>query len=94
MNPPPNDPRDIPVLTEAIDGPGGLPLATLQAAQLAIVTETLKIADALLHQAARDMEASLFERVYDRLKAQLPDLVEKILHEHLRELPTADAPKR
>lgn len=84
----PNDPRDIPVLTEAIDGGGELPLASLHAAQLAIVTETLKVADALLHQAAKDMEASLFERVFDRLKAQLPDLVERILQEHLHRRPT------
>jgi hypothetical protein len=29
------------------------------------------------------MEASLFERVYDRLRAQLPDIVERILQEQL-----------
>ena len=90
----PNDPRDIPVLTEAIDGTAGLPPAHLQAAQLAIVTETLKLADALLHQAARDLEASLFERVFDQLKLQLPDLVERTLQEQLRAPPKTDPSKR
>jgi Zn-dependent M32 family carboxypeptidase len=80
----PNDPRDIPVLTEAIEGGrDNAARLNLEAAQLAIVTETLKVADALLHQAAKDMEASLFERVYDRLRAQLPDIVERILQEQL-----------
>lgn len=88
----PHDPRDIPVLTEAIDGGANASRLNLQAAQLAIVTETLKIADALLHQAVKDMEASLFERVYDRLRAQLPDLVERILQEQLGEA-GADKPK-
>ena len=90
----PGDPREIPVLTDAIDGGRGLPAATLAAAQLAIVSETLKVADALLHQAARDMEATLFERVFDRLKAQLPDLVEKILAEHLQAAAREDKPRR
>jgi Zn-dependent M32 family carboxypeptidase len=94
MSPPPSDPRDIPVLTDAVHGDGGLPPAALQAAQLAIVTETLKVADALLHQAARDMEASLFERVFDRLKAQLPDLVDKVLREHLRDIPKSETEGR
>ncbi len=83
MSTTPHDPRDIPVLTEAIDGGANATKLNLQAAQLAIVTETLKLADALLHQAAKDMEASLFERVYDRLRAQLPDIVDRILQEQL-----------
>jgi Zn-dependent M32 family carboxypeptidase len=80
----PHDPRDIPVLNDAIDS-GALQTASidLQAAQSAIVTETMRIADALLHQAAKDMEVILFERVHDRLRQQLPDLVERILREHV-----------
>ncbi len=90
----PGDPRDIPVLTDAIEGAGALPAEALQAAQLAIVSETLKLADALLHQATRDMEATLFERVFDRLKAQLPDLVDRILSEHLRAAVREEKPRR
>jgi Zn-dependent M32 family carboxypeptidase len=42
----------------------------------------LELADSLLHQAAKDIEATLFERVLDRLRAQLPELVDRILREH------------
>ena len=80
----PHDPRDIPVLTDEIDS--GRETAApfdLQAAQSAIVAEILRTADALLHQAAKDMEATLFERVFDRLREQLPDLVDRILKEQL-----------
>ena len=81
----PHDPRDIPVLTEAIDsGRANAAALNAQAMQSQIVAETLKAADALLHQAAKDMEAILFERVYDRLREQLPDLVDRILRDQLQ----------
>ena len=80
----PHDPRDIPVLTDAIDsGRETAALFDLQVAQSAIVAECLRTADALLHQAAKEMEAILFERVYDRLREQLPDLVDRILKEQI-----------
>ncbi len=81
---PPTDPRDIPVLTDAIDEQGGArpPLDT-KAVHAAILSETLELADSLLHQAVRDIEATLFERVLDRLRAQLPELVDRVLREHL-----------
>ncbi len=85
----PPDPRDIPILTDAVDGtrlgrpvPGDAAADREQAAHAAIVTETLELADSLLHQAARDIEAILFERVFDRLRAQLPELVDRVLREH------------
>jgi hypothetical protein len=37
----------------------------------------------LLHAAARDIEAVMFERVIDRLRAALPELVAAALREHL-----------
>jgi len=40
------------------------------------------LADSLLHQAIKDIEATLFERVVDRLRAQLPELVDRVLREH------------
>jgi Zn-dependent M32 family carboxypeptidase len=46
------------------------------------VTETLNLADSLLHEAAKDIEAALFERVFDQLRAQLPELVDRVLREH------------
>ena len=88
----PHDPRDIPILTDAIDTGGAQAAAmNLQAAQSAIVSETLRIADELLHQAAKDMEAILFERVYDRLREQIPDLIDRILREQLASPPSPEA---
>jgi Zn-dependent M32 family carboxypeptidase len=83
MDPGSHDPRDIPILTDAVEKPGqtSLPFNT-KAIHAAIVTETLKLADSLLHLAAKDIEATLFERVFDRLRAQLPELVDRALREH------------
>ena len=39
------------------------------------------MADSLLRQAAREIEATLFESVFDRLRAELPELVDRILRE-------------
>jgi hypothetical protein len=83
MQPEPHDPRDIPILTDAVaeSVETSLPLDA-KAVHAAILTETLQLADSLLHQAAKDIEATLFERVFDRLRAQLPELVDRILREH------------
>jgi hypothetical protein len=83
MNTESHDPRDIPILTDAVekDGP---PYAFFdaKAVHAAVVTDALKLADSLLHQAAKDIEAILFERVLDQLRAQLPELVDRVLREH------------
>jgi Zn-dependent M32 family carboxypeptidase len=83
MNPGPHDPRDIPILTEAVEQSVAVfvPFDT-KALHAALLTETLELADSLLHQAAKDIEAILFERVFDRLRAQLPELMDRILREH------------
>ncbi|GAC1311553.1 MAG: hypothetical protein NVS9B2_24230 [Steroidobacteraceae bacterium] len=78
-----HDPRDIPILTDAVNRSSEEMLSVdAQAVHAAILTETLELADTLLHQAARDIEAAIFERVFDRLRAQLPEMVDRILHEH------------
>jgi Zn-dependent M32 family carboxypeptidase len=90
MEPGQHDPRDIPILTEtAMPSVPGLS-ADAKAVHAAILTETLELADSLLHQAAKDIEATLFERVFDRLRAQLPELVDRILREHAA---TQEGPK-
>jgi Zn-dependent M32 family carboxypeptidase len=82
-NPDALDPRDIPILTEAIGEGGRLyALVDAKAVHAAVVTESLKLADSLLHQATKDIEAILFERVLDQLRAQLPELVDRVLREH------------
>jgi len=76
------DPRDIPVLTDAVEPGPVTPPIDIKAIHAALVTETLELADTLLHQAIKDIEATLFERVVDRLRAQLPELVDRVLREH------------
>jgi len=55
----------------------------LAALQALIVSRTLNLTDELLHAAARDIEAVMFERVIDRLRAALPELVAAALREQL-----------
>ena len=79
----PHDPRDIPILTEAVHENVAASLSVdVKAVHAALLTETLELADSLLHQAVKDIEATLFERVLDRLRARLPELVDRILREH------------
>jgi hypothetical protein len=51
------------------------------ALQALLVSRTLNLTDELLHSAAREIEAVMFERVIDRLRAALPDLVAAALRE-------------
>jgi hypothetical protein len=53
------------------------------ALQALLVSRTLNLTDELLHSAAREIEAVMFERVIDRLRAALPDLVAAVLREQL-----------
>ena len=78
-----HDPRDIPILTEEAEkNDAKLASLDVKAVHAALVTETLNLADSLLHRAAKDIEAALFERVFDQLRAQLPELVDRVLREH------------
>ena|ERR1700674_3728890 len=78
-----HDPRDIPILTEEAEkNAASLAPLDVKAVHAALVTETLNLADSLLHRAAKDIEAALFERVLDQLRAQLPALVDRVLREH------------
>jgi hypothetical protein len=83
MNSDPHDPRDLPILTDAVelDGPEYSSFDA-KAVHAALVTETLELASSLLHQATKDIEAALFERVFDQLRARLPELVDRVLREH------------
>jgi hypothetical protein len=76
------NPRDIPILTDSIEqSRAQAPDFDQEAVHAAILTETLRLADSLLRQAARDIEATLFERVFDRLRSELPELVDRALRE-------------
>lgn len=55
----------------------------IAALQSLLVSRTLNLTDELLHSAAREIEAVMFERVIDRLRAALPELVAAALREQL-----------
>ncbi|MBP6513916.1 MAG: hypothetical protein KA224_01975 [Steroidobacteraceae bacterium] len=90
--------REVPILTDVVQlkaGKGGgrsttqsgarhVPLseATLDALQAELVSRTLDVTGELLHNAVKDMEAVMFERVLDRLRATLPDLVDDALRQY------------
>ena len=83
MNTEAHDPRDIPILTDAVEQDSRTyALYDAKSVHAAVVTEALKLADSLLHQATKDIEAILFERVLDQLRAQLPELVDRVLREN------------
>jgi Zn-dependent M32 family carboxypeptidase len=86
------DPRDIPILTTAVDESATAPAAfDSKALHAAILDETLQLADSLLHQAAKDIEAILFEKVFDQLRAQLPEMLDRILKEDAISKKAADS---
>jgi Zn-dependent M32 family carboxypeptidase len=94
MMPESPDPRDIPILTEAIEREKDqtVTLNTKDAAS-ALVSETIELAASLLHQAVKDIEATLFERVLDKLRAELPELVNRVLAEQADKPAEPDAPQ-
>jgi len=55
----------------------------IAALQATLVSRTMNLTDELLHAAAREIEAIMFERIVDRLRAALPELVAAALREHL-----------
>jgi Zn-dependent M32 family carboxypeptidase len=94
MTPESQDPRDIPILTEAIVREKARQRVSLNTKDTAsaLISETIKLADSLLHTAVKDIEATLFERVLDKLRAELPELVNRVLAEQADQQTPHDAP--
>ena len=83
MNNESHDPRDIPILTDAVEQEDrAFTLVDRKALQSTMLLETLKLADSLLNAAVKEIEATLFERVLDRLRAELPELMDRVIREH------------
>lgn len=73
-----------PVQVEADDGDLGIHSAEEMAAlQADLVSRALNLTDELLHSAAREMEGVMYERVLDRLRSALPEIIALALREHL-----------
>ena len=85
----------IPVLTEAVARPRrsaadevGRPRLTeaeLAELQVRITTGSFALVETLLHNAFKEMEATLFDEVVSRLRNELPDLVDQVLREHFED---------
>ena len=81
--------ESIPVLTDIIEdgGTGGAAALDRRSAFLGEIEAHLATAihdhaDELVHNACRELEALLLEQVSDRLRAELPALVARIVDEH------------
>jgi uncharacterized small protein (DUF1192 family) len=92
MTPESPDPRDIPILTEAIEREKEQTVTlNIKDAASALISETIELADSLLHTAVKDIEGTLFERVLDKLRAELPELVNRVLAEQANKRAGSDA---
>ena len=78
-----HDPREIPILTETIEAGSEAPAVPFdcEATHAAILAETLQLADSLLRRAAREIDQSRFESLFESLRAQLPALLERLMRE-------------
>jgi len=84
---------DIPVLTDVVTDE---PITSTEPADIPSDIETLiaelqtelsvgafALTEQLLHVAFSEIEATLFEQVLNRLRQELPELVDTVLREHL-----------
>lgn len=84
-NPVTGDEIELPILTQ----PAGEPATGLTDKQLAVIQAELtsltrELTDGLLDSAMRDMEAALFETVSNRLRDELPTVIERVLRDNLK----------
>jgi hypothetical protein len=74
-----------PMVADAVPEDLGIHSAEeLSALQAELVGRCLELTEELLHGAAREMEGVMFERVLDRLRSALPEIVALALREHLK----------
>ncbi|MEO8223690.1 MAG: hypothetical protein ABI661_02710 [Gammaproteobacteria bacterium] len=82
----------IPVLTDAVArtrrsaaddvARPALTESELAELQVRIATGSFMLVEKLLHQAYKEMEATLFDEVVGRLRNELPELIDQVLREH------------
>lgn len=65
--------------------PAAVDEAALAELEVRLASASLDLTDRLLHTAFQEMEAAMFEQVSNRLRAELPELVARIIREHFRE---------
>ena len=85
--------KDIPVLTDVIpddetsdstDSPATVDRASLIAElQTQLASNAYGLTEQLLRNALAEMEATIFAQISERLREELPELIDRILREHL-----------
>ena len=78
------DDAGLPLLTSS-EPPDSSPLGEEQLAtvEAELTALTRELTDRLLNHAFREMEATLFEQVSNKLRDELPELIEQVLRTHL-----------
>ena len=86
---------DIPVLTDVVTDKDttGLAEATPSVDHASLIAElqtqlassAYALTEQLLHSAFAEMEATLFQQISARLRQELPELIDRVLREHLGE---------
>jgi hypothetical protein len=84
---------EIPVLTDIVEDEHELEDSTddnsatgeelIAELQTKLSVGAFTLTEQLLHSAISEMEATLFEQVLNRLRQELPELVDSVLREHL-----------
>jgi hypothetical protein len=76
--------EEIPTLTEVVSlEPRGIAPEVMAALHADLTAAVTRLTEELLHAASREMEGVLFERVCDRLRDRLPEIVDRVLKERL-----------
>ena len=92
-----NDP--IPTLTEVVaERLAGVPIEEQDAEvenliaelQTELAAATFSLTERLLQQTVSEMEATIFEQVSNRLRRELPELVDGVLRRHLESVRDTD----
>jgi uncharacterized protein (DUF2267 family) len=89
-------PGVIPVLTDvAADSTEVEPRPRLDENRLAelqteLASRSFALTDQLLHAAFQEMEAALFEQVANRLRNELPEMIDQILRDYLEVAPGSE----
>ena len=73
-------------MTEAVRQPGTLPARPsedeLVKLKSKLCAQSLTLADQLLHDACHDIEDIIVDRVMNKLRSELPALVNRVLQDH------------
>lgn len=95
-----NNSRDpIPTLTEVVaERLAGVPVEEqdievenlIAELQTELASSTFSLTERLLQQAVTEMEATIYEQVSNRLRRELPELVDGVLRRHLESSKDAD----